>query len=664
MVSSMARSRPATRMPKPPRPPPSLRRSPLGTFMAQPLTQNVTACTTCTAGSFCGDTGLVAPSGPISAGFFSLGGSPTATPGFAGTVPYGGICPAGFFCGPGTITPTPCAIGTYLNTTGAVSAANCTPCPPSVYCANASLTTPAGTGPCAAGWFCSGGSSTPTQTICPAAMYCPQGSAAPIGCAPGTYNNQTGQAFCATCPAGRICGANSTYPADCPAGFVCFAGTGSLAAASKCPSGTFSATPRLSLLSQCSPCTSTMYCDVPGLTAPAGTCFAGFICSGSNTNPYGGLAGPPAIATTPCTAGGWCGAASAAATPCANGTYSSATGLADPSSCTLCDDAAYCSGLGLVAPTGVCAAGYWCGRGNAAPAPLGGTSVVTIASGSQNVSFAVGGDVCPAGSVCVAGSSRPSPCPSGTYEPSTGQGVACATCPPGFWCDVGSTAFASSVCAPGHFCPPGTAFATQFACPPGAFSSAAGLQSASQCTPCPAGAYCAGYASLSPSGACSPGYVCYGNATHPTPTDNATGVRCIAGEFCPGGATAVALCAPGQYCTDPLTGVASGPCAGGFFCTAGSWTATPGGELSVYGTPIGDVCPKGRYCPSGTVIPLACGNGTYSNHTGSAAASDCTNCLAGWQCDTPGLVLPVKPCAARYFCPTGTITVRRLRWED
>jgi hypothetical protein len=71
---------------------------------------------------------------------------------------------------------------------------------------------------------------------------------------------------------------------------------------------------------------------------------------------------------------------------------------------------------------------------------------------------------------------------------------------------------------------------------------------------------------------------------------------------------------------------------------------------------IGDVCPKGHYCPTGTSVPQRCPTGTFSNNTGNVAAANCTACLAGWQCDTTGLVVPVNPCNATYYCPTGTVT--------
>lgn len=620
----------------------------------------MTDCTACDPGWYCGSTGLTTPTARISAGYYSSGGSPTATPGASGVVSYGGICPAGFFCGLGTITPQACPAGTFLNTTGGTSQASCLSCTPGFYCASAGLVAPTGSGPCAAGWYCSGGASNPTQFICRAGASCASGAASPASCASGTFTDRTGQAACSVCPAGYICGAGTISPASCPPGYVCAAGTPSLAAAARCLPGSYSASPLLSLLSQCSPCPGGSFCDALGLTAPAGLCAAGYLCTGNNTNALGGSAGPSPVASTLCTVGGWCGAGSAVATPCPLRTYGASAGLSAEANCTLCDSGRYCGSVGLIAPSGACAPGYWCARGNAVPNPTGGAVSLVVRNGSAgNVTIAVGGGLCPAASLCVAGASSPSPCQNGTYWPFPGQGVACATCPAGYWCGLGFTTYNASVCVPGHFCPPATAFATQFPCPRGTYSNASGLQSASQCIPCPAGAYCAGVGNLRPTGLCSAGYVCYGNASTPTPSDNTTGVLCVAGEFCPTGATAVALCAPGQYCTDPLTGLSSGACAGGFYCSGGSWTATPRGELNVYGDAIGDVCPQGHFCPNGTDIPLACPVGTFNNRTGSSGSANCSACVAGWQCDTTGLPLPVHRCDAAYYCPTATVTVRR-----
>lgn len=59
--------------------------------------------------------------------------------------------------------------------------------------------------------------------LCPAAHYCPEGSASPLPCPAGTYSNLTGQSVCSRCPVGYYCpertGNFTKFP--CPPGFYC-----------------------------------------------------------------------------------------------------------------------------------------------------------------------------------------------------------------------------------------------------------------------------------------------------------------------------------------------------------------------------------------------------------------------------------------------------------
>ena len=56
--------------------------------------------------------------------------------------------------------------------------------------------------------------------ICPVAHYCPVNSSLPTACAPGFYNNLTGQSECFTCVEGYYCLAQTTHyiDFDCPLG--------------------------------------------------------------------------------------------------------------------------------------------------------------------------------------------------------------------------------------------------------------------------------------------------------------------------------------------------------------------------------------------------------------------------------------------------------------
>ena len=51
-----------------------------------------------------------------------------------------------------------------------------------------------------------------------ARRYCAGGDPAPVQCAPGTYQNATGQTECKACPAGSYCELGQATPQSCPAG--------------------------------------------------------------------------------------------------------------------------------------------------------------------------------------------------------------------------------------------------------------------------------------------------------------------------------------------------------------------------------------------------------------------------------------------------------------
>ena len=115
-------------------------------------------------------------------------------------------------------------MGTYNSLTGKSQLSDCLACPAGKYCSKIGLS--ADEGNCDAGYFCLSGS--PSQRPNAAVNYGP-------------------------CPAGKFCVAGTSVPADCLA-------------------GTFSAMTLLSANTYCHPCTAGSYCDVSGLSAPAGSC--------------------------------------------------------------------------------------------------------------------------------------------------------------------------------------------------------------------------------------------------------------------------------------------------------------------------------------------------------------------------------------------------------
>lgn len=49
--------------------------------------------------------------------------------------------------------------------------------------------------------------------------------------------------------------------------------------------------------------------------------------------------------------------------------------------------------------------------------------------------------------------------------------------------------------------------------------------------------------------------------------------------------------------------------------------------------PDQNICPQGRYCPTGTGVPFSCPSGTFSPSFGNTALTDCQSCTPGYYCD-------------------------------
>lgn len=194
----------------------------------------------------------------------------------------------------------------------------------------------------------------------------------------------------------------------------------------------------------------------------------------------------------------------------------------------------------------------------------------------------------PAGTFSLAGASQPSPCAPGTFNTQVGQSQ-CSPCLAGYYCQNSSTV-EPVVCPPGHHCPEGTISPER--CPAGTFSAAFGLRNVTECEPC----------SLA------------------------------------------------QYCQNEGMTAPHAPCAAGYFCTTGSWTATPVAQA------FGDVCPAGFFCEEGTHTPQPCPVGTFYNTTGLTAEAGCLPCTERSYCATTGLAQPTGLCDAGYYCAGGAIS--------
>lgn len=333
---------------------------PAGTFGAQTGLQSLDACSPCSAGQFCNDTGLARPTGNCSAGYHCSIGSRFARP-------ITGECPAGFYCPAGTPAPEPCPPGTFGQARRLQVASDCTPCPAGQFCDQPGATAP--TGACSAGHHCVRGSPQASPTgqaygdLCPLHHYCPAGATVPVACPAGTFAGSRGlgeAAECSLCDAGFFCNvAGGMARLPCSAGFYCPAGSSSgqqeaCPVNTHCPSG--SSEPRL--------CEDGLFSNVTRASA-CQVCPAGLQC----------MAGQAPVR---CAAGRYCPAGTGAqGRLCPAGTFNGQEGMSEEQSCLACSGGQFCMEAGLAAPSGPCAAGYFCTQGVNTATPVAGVPWLT-----------------------------------------------------------------------------------------------------------------------------------------------------------------------------------------------------------------------------------------------------------------------------------------------
>ncbi|XP_071505048.1 uncharacterized protein [Diadema antillarum] len=682
---------------------------PSGTFNNQTMSQNASACISCTAGYYCPSPALTWPVGECDGGYYCPGGDDTATPTTECTMGYycpqsssqpipcpggeycaddrmsntsgpcdagyycfskatvsaptdgnvtGDECPMGAYCPQGSASPSLCDAGFFLNSTRNDEEADCLSCIPGSYCAGSGNAVP--TDQCWPGYYCPSGQreATPAEYNCTLGHYCLRGSPTPVRCPSGEYQDEVGQSECKDCPAGFFCDStmepvvlyNDSY---CPKGFYCPLKT-EYSSQFPCPQGTFNNLTHRTNEGDCQSCSGGFYCDQEGLEEPVAECAAGYYCRlGSNSS-------TPTFDTDndECPVGHYCVQGSAQPQACPPGTYNPSTRREAVSECLNCTGGRYCPDYGMNTTGPLCQAGYYCESG---------ADVATFQECYE-------GTFCPEGSpmpsLCSPGSwsdmrrltaqSECYNCTAGYYCPRSGQTASDDLCWGGFYCPGGQDEPnpVEYQCPVGVHCPNGSAF--YVSCPGGSFANYSG---ASECDICPEGFYCT---PVTPSNAslnaqpCPPGYYC----------PSGTGMDwqpCPAGTYSAAeGLTRVGECLPcdgGQYCEGPHLTEPRGNCSAGYYCTSGVDRPDPGADndtlvnstcacpAQTYFTGEGGICPIGHYCPEGSSEPIPCEAGTYTSIPQQAL---CTVCPEGYYCLANATEFESTRCPMGHYCPNGT----------
>ena len=585
-----------------------------------------------------------------------------------------GLCDPGWFCELGSWSPRPVGLGNDTigeckcldgRTGGKCLAGSYCPagadapiqCDGGKYCDASGLS--AVSGDCLAGYYCNGSTiiSNPvndtTGDVCPQGHYCPTGSSYPIPCDPGYYTDHfanQNESNCLLCTAGSYCSAyGMPLPDDlCDAGWYCPEGMTTpqppsyqCLAGHKCPRGS----------PDQMPCPSGSYQPNVGEAACL-ECPSGMYCDQNEaiSELQSGVAAPSHGVVTPkdCPAGFYCpnGTMTARQTPCPSGTYSNTTSLGALSECRMCTPGYFCDTSNLTEPAGLCDPGYYCVLGAESPAPT----------------LAADWGPCPQGTYCEEGAHTPIPCPKGTYGdrdrlPSLAD---CVICPPGEFCSHSGLTASNGSCLAGYYCnngsseqnPVGQLYGDECpsgsycpehsyqpsACPAGTYQPYTQRTNISACLECDPGKFCNSTSLSAVSGDCYEGFYCSGGASSPSPLDGLTGDICPVGSYCPEGSYTHNYCGNGTY-TNHTGSTVCYECPEGYYCDS---------------RVRADSCLPGYYCPAGTGANLQpCPVGTYNPAWGIRDISECTQCDGGSYCDVPGQSSTAGNCSAGYYCTSG-----------
>jgi hypothetical protein len=392
--------------------------------------------------------------------------------------------------------------------------------------------------------------------------------------------------------------------------------------------------------------------------------------------PYGRWCSERTTQPQPCPAGYFCpnGTKTARANPCPLGTYSPTSNNTRLSQCLRCSAGRYCGARGLSAPSGLCAAAYFCESGASTA-----TGIVGERGGR--------GGSCPAGYFCPEGTVTDTfrPCPPGTYQPFLNKpnASACIPCTPGYYCPTSAMSAVGPACALGYYCPRGCSdnkcmnmpcktncadkekspYVNGGLCPRGHYCPGYGTRGTILPIGCPAGTYSMDGAQSCTK--CPAGFLCPPRTWQPT--------SCPAGKYCPIGSrfsgnncpvgsynpitrgnnlTDCLLCPAGKYCSILGAPAPSGDCFPGHYCRLGAVNGR--GQRGALGG-SGGACVPGHYCPPGTQTPrqFKCPPGTYQPSSYASRLSDCQRCLPGYYCQGSGNANVTAPCGPGYSCLGG-----------
>jgi len=503
-----------------------------------------------TAGMYCDRSGLPAPYGNCSLGYYCPAGQVSPTPADK-------ECQPGHFCPEASTAHYVCAAGTYQPNSGK---GNCFDCEPGYYCDPNEAIANQSSG------VNSSSHGVVNPTICPAGYYCPQNTITYVQfpCQQGYFGNRSklqSHDDCFPCTPGYYCDRQAmTHPENkchvgyycsekaltpkpenitegggpCLPGFYCESG---YSRPLPCPKGTFGSRMYLGHLNECTDCDGGKFCPEDGLSSPNGSCYAGYYCKGRAVlpNPVDESYGDE------CPPGYYCPESTTTPFACPPGTFNNQTKGKRPQDCQPCTGGSYCGGYANKLPDDYCAAGYYCTRGAYTPRP---TEYENLSHNSSDLyscpiySVNQTGNICPNGSYCPVGSSDPITCDRGKHCDFEGLESPLGNCTAGYYCGYGSLSAEPRKCKSGHYCPEGTP--VERACPVGTFNPDEGKYSLEHCINCTAGYYCPYPGHVDPTFRCLQGYYC------PSGSWKNDTSECPKGFYCPTGVGAPKPCPAGE----------------------------------------------------------------------------------------------------------------------